>query len=200
MVANLYILKSNSAQTHDVILYGPGLVSGPKLLRLVAEYDPQNPHSIITRHHVDVLQATIESIPLPSTQTFRDRHRVPYMPLGTAMLRWCKNDKPVNTRFYVVNMLAPQYTAAGVDFVLGGAENLDGVIANLFDNRVPFLPIHLDKLSKKQKEKQKQDLERKQQEVEQTIKNEEAAERQQRDIERQERLQKHQQQQQQSSP
>lgn len=104
------------------------------------------------------------------------------------MLRWYKNARSVNAKFYVVNTLSPGYAAKNVDVVLGGAEDVDGVIANLLDVSVPVSPIFSTALSKEQKEKQKKEKQRKEEEVEQAVRNEEAAEREQRDVERQVRL------------
>ncbi len=190
-VTNLHIVKPNSLQTHNIRLFGAGLNSGSKVLNVVVEYDPQNPQSFITQRHLDALQVKIEPLPQLTTTTFRDRHRVFYIPLGAAKLLWFKNGKPVTTKFYVVNALAPQYATAKIDAVVGGAEDADGVIANLFDDSVPFLPILPAKLSKEEKGKQREKKERKEREVDRDVKEQQAAERQQRDVERQKRQQQH---------
>ena len=100
----------------------------------------------------------------------------------------------MTTRFYVVNALAPQYSAGGIDVVLGGAmEDPDGVIANLFDDSDLVAPIFPTRLSKEQKEKQKVEREKKQREREEAIRVEQAREREQREAERRARLQEYQQ-------
>ena len=162
-----------------------------------AEYDPQNPYSIIPQRHLDALNAKIEKFPQSTTTTFQDRHRVLYVALGTAKLRWFKRDKPVTTKFYVVNMLGREYAASKIDIVLGCAEDVDGVIANLFDDSVPFSPIMATRMTKEEKDKLEEKKQQKERERAQDVKNEEAAEKQKRDIERLERQQQQKQQQQQ---
>lgn len=163
----------------------------------MAEYDAQIPRSFIRKRQVDALQVMIKLFPEPTKITFQDRFKVLYVPLGTAILQWSKSSKLVTTEFYVVNALAPEYADTNVDVVLGGAEDVEGVVANLFDYSVPCLPIFSKKLTKEQKEERQQKEQRKQQEVAQDVKDEEAAERQEREAERQKRQQQQQQQQQQ---
>ncbi|CAF9912356.1 MAG: hypothetical protein HETSPECPRED_000917 [Heterodermia speciosa] len=128
--------------------------------------------------------------------TFQDRHGVLYIPLGTSPLRWFQRSKPVTTKFYIVNALAPQYAAGGIDVVLGGAtEDPNGVIANLFDKSEPVAPIFPTRLSKEQRERQEREKERKRLEREEAVRVEKAKERQQREAERKARLEEYQQQQ-----
>ena len=100
----------------------------------------------------------------------------------------------MTTRFYIVNALAPQYSADGIDVVLGGAtEDPNGVIANLLDESEPVAPIFPTHLSKEQKATQKREREKKEREREEAIRAEEANERRQREIERNARFQDYQQ-------
>ena len=101
--------------------------------------------------------------------------------------------------FYVVNALAPQYTDAGIDIVLGGGSATEDpirVIANLFDDSELIAPIFTTPLSREQRERQEREREERRRQREEAIRVEEARERQQRDAERRARAREYQQQQQ----
>ena len=180
-------MDSKSPQTHQVRL----LDSGPKELLVKAEYDPQNPRSIIPRRYVEALGASakIELFPQLATETFQDRHQTFYVAIGTVKLQWFKRATPVATKFYVVNGLGSKYADSKVEMVVGGAEDVNGVIANFLDDAVPFLPVFIAKMTKEQRNKQEEKKRQKEQERAQNVKDEEAAEKQQNDIERQKRQQ-----------
>ena len=194
--ADLQIFDSKSHRTHDIHLLSADPNSEPRSLYVNAEYDSQNPYSIIPKRHLDGLNAKMEEFPQSIITTFQDRHRDFYVAQGTAKLRWFKRARPVTTKFYVVNMLGREYAASKIDIVLGGAEDVDGVIANLFDDSVPFSPIMAKRMTKEEKGKLEEKKKQKERERAQDIKKEEAAEKQKRGIERLERQQREQQQQQ----